>query len=99
LNIAALPAACPGRLVLGDDAAPADVPHKFELLPRFDAGLPGFGVTPYDRDDALKTHRLSRPSYPRPGRFQRVKRGRRQIMVVYSERRRGRHGETLARMP
>ena len=96
LDVAALPAACPGRLVRRDHAAPAELSRNVELVPRLAAGIRILGVAPHHGDGALETHDLPGAGFPAPGPFQLAERGRRKIAAVDLQRRCGRHGEALA---
>src|SRR5580704_9622474 len=97
LDIAALPAACPGRLVLCQHAAPAEASRNIELFPRPAARVQTSGVAPRHGDGALKTHDLPGTGVPAPGPFELAKLGGRMIVAVDLQRCRGRYGEALVR--
>src|ERR1700722_2421294 len=96
LHIAALPAACPGRLVLPQPTAPADASRSIELFPRAGARVQTLGIAPRHGDGALKTHDLPGTGIPAPGPFELTELGRRKIAAVDLQRCRSRHGEALA---
>ena len=70
-----------------------------KLFPRLDPRIHIPGVAPHHGDDALETHDLTGASFPAPGPFQRAELRSAEILAVDLQRRCGRHGETLARMP
>jgi hypothetical protein len=69
LDVAALPAACPGRLVLRDHAAPAEESRSAELVTRSAARVQTLGVAPRHCDGAFETHDLPGARFPGPGPF------------------------------
>ena len=94
-HIAALPAACPGRLMLCQHAAPAEASRNIERFPRPTARVQTLGVAPRHGDGALKTHDLPGTGSPAPGPFELAKLGRRKIAAVDLQRCRSGHGESL----
>src|SRR5271168_2593925 len=95
LYVAALPPACPGRLVLRQHAAPTDPLRSVELFPCPCARVRTMGIAPHHGDGALKTRDLLGMGFPAPGPFQLAKLSRRKIAAVDLQRCRCRHGEAL----
>src|SRR5450755_2066263 len=95
LDIAALPAACPGRLVLCQHAAPTEASRDIELFPRLPARVQTLGVAPHHGDVALKGHDLPAAGIPFPGPFELAELGWRKIAAVDLQGCRSRHGEAL----
>ena len=85
-NVAALPAARPGRFVFRQHAAPAKVSCNFKLVPRPSARVQTGGVAPRHGDSALETHNLPSARFPAPGAFQFVDGGCRKIAAVDLQR-------------
>jgi hypothetical protein len=95
LHVAALPPACPGRLVLRQHAAPADPSRSVKLLLCPTARVQAEGVAPHRGDGALETRDLSGTGFPAPGPLELAKLGRRKIAAVDLQQYRSRHGEAL----
>ncbi len=76
-DVAAPPAACPGRLVFRQHAAPAEMSRNIELVSRPCARVQTLGIAPRHGDSALETHNLPGAGFPAPGPFQLVDGGRR----------------------
>ena len=96
LDIAARPSACPGGLMLGNHAAPAEALRNAELITRTPARVHTFGVAPFYGDGALEENDLAWARLPAPGPLELAQDGRDKIMAVDPQRRRGDHGEALA---
>ena len=96
LDVAELPAACPGRLVFRQDPAPAQVSRSAKFVTRLPARFQIVGATQRHGNSALETHNLPRASSPTPGPCQSVGGDRRKIVAVDLQRRCSSHGEALA---
>jgi hypothetical protein len=96
LDVAALPATYPGRLVFRQHAAPAEVARNIKLISCPSVWVQILGVAPRYGDSALETRNLSGACFPAPGPFQVVDGGRRKIVAIDLQRRCGGHGDALA---
>ena len=78
LDVAALPAACPGRLVLRDHAAPAELSRNAEFVPRHAGRGPDLGCRSAPRRRSARNTRPARDGISRSRTISMAERGRRQ---------------------
>jgi hypothetical protein len=96
LDIAALPAARPRRLVRLDHAPPAVLTGAAERVAGFRAGIALRCIRPDHGDGAREAHHLRGATGPCPGVLQDAARSRRNVLAIDAQMRRRGDGEALA---